>query len=153
MEKQSILRTAFSFKGRMARRPFWTAFIINSLLFYGGIFVIATEGGSYSLLSNPAKIAQIPLLLLFIALFVNRLALISRRFHDAGQSLVLYFGLLMMGGLFGLVPVLGKIARFACVVGIIVILCKGTNHNNETCGQAPQKSESLDTANVEETEL
>lgn len=156
MRTTSFLRAAFSFNGRLARRPFWIAFSINTVLLKGLTYLLALMWTpvflSYD--SQSINLAGIILTTIFgILILANHLSLACRRFHDTGRSFAQYIALhairiastyflSFLGRLGGidLPHILAIIINAAIFVVVIVLLCERTDYENETFGPATPNS-------------
>ena len=157
MRTLSFLRAAFSFNGRLTRRPFWIAFSINTVLLKGLTYLLALMWTPVFLShdSQSINLAGIILTTIFgVLILANHLSLACRRFHDAGRSFAQYFALhtiriastyflSFLGRLSGsaLPHILAIIINAAIFIVVIALLCQKTDYENEAFGPAAPNSD------------
>lgn len=82
MEYKNIFKTAFGFKGRMTRKPFWIALTINLIIACGLIALFAKATQTQYVYPPQRSIAPFFICAGLLVVLINHLALVSKRFHD-----------------------------------------------------------------------
>ena len=154
MENRHLFHRLFSFQGRMARIPFGLAFAAN---ISGWIFLGVLLDAFMPSFGRLPLWEFLSVWVLHIGLFVNALALISRRFHDTGRSFGVFFGLCLLGNGLGMaigsfvLPQIGLLVGACFGIYILYILLQRTNTKDEKYGPVDVAAPAEKLVRAEET--
>lgn len=146
MTTKEFFKMAFSFRGRMTRIPFWLCFALN--VFLTVILVLSYSKYQQTIpLFQSRSAVTIFYLGGLLVLLINRWALVSKRLNDVGYNFATYIGLCVIGGCARFIPFLGIIVSVACLIVLLILLCRPSaeeNRVNNTEG-SPEKDEESNT--------
>ena len=146
MNARTIFQFLFGFSGRMARRPFWIAYMANQILVVAVVLLIINEVSSdFRLVYWEEQhhwltiVDTILLSIIVLAVIINGLALVSRRLHDTGRSFGAYIGISFLISVCSLIPFLGQIISIGLFIWLIIMFCQPSDSEDNIYGPAPQQ--------------